>query len=362
MQKDIDENHIPGAVTAIVRHNKLVWYEAQGWRDPIARIRMGKDDIFAMMSSTKPLTAVAVLMMLDEGKLSLDDKISRFIPTFKSPMVRPAGSKEQDQSKLIPAQRDLIIKDLLTHTSGLSGKGSPQLKLDETLADRVPPIGALPLDFQPGTKWNYSPLDGMDTLLRIVEIVSGMPADIFLKERLFQPLDMRDTAFNVPPEKRVRMVPLFARDKTEWKPKTRMLGDGNNSKYFSGAGGLFSTVHDFINFEMMLLNGGTFNGSRVLRKETVALMTRNHVGSLFAEWIPIVTAGKGFGLGVGVVEDEAKADGRGRGAFGWGGAYGTESWADPKLDSVAAMFIQVASGAGRSIGDFQKAIRSAIVK
>ena len=363
MQKSIDENRIPGVVSAVVRHNKLVWYEAQGWRDPIARIPMGKEDIFAMMSSTKPVTAVAVLMMLDEGKLSLDDKISRFIPTFKNPkvVVRAPGSKKTDPPELVPANRELIIKDLLTHTSGLSTEGSPELKMDQTLADRVPRIGSLPLEFQPGTKWNYSPVDGMDTLLRIVEIVSGMPADVFLKERLFQPLDMRDTSFNVPPEKRERIVPLFTFKEKVWTPKTRMLGAVNNNKYFCGAGGLFSTVKDFINFEMMLLNQGTFNGSRLLRKETVALLARNQVGSLFAEWIPFVTAGMGFGLGVRVVEDEGKANGRSRGAFGWGGAYGTESWADPSLDVAAAMFVQVSSGSPKPMNDFQKALRNAIV-
>jgi CubicO group peptidase (beta-lactamase class C family) len=276
-------------------------------------------------------------------------------------MVRPLGLKKPDPTKLVPAQREIIIKDLLTHTSGLSTDGSPELKLDDTLADRVPRIGAVPLDFQPGTKWNYSPLDGMDTLLRIVEIVSGTPADVFLKERLFQPLDMHDTFFSIPPEKRDRLVPQFSFVKKEWKSKPRLLGEGNNIKYFSGAGGLFGTVHDFINFEMMLLNHGAFNGSRVLREETVALMTHNQVGTLFANWIPFVTAGMGFGLGQRVVEDESKAHGRGRGAFGWGGAYGTESWADPSLDLAAAMFIQVASGSGNSLNDFQEALRSAIV-
>jgi CubicO group peptidase (beta-lactamase class C family) len=363
MQKCIDENRIPGLVSAVVRRNKLVWYEAQGWRDPIARIPMGKEDIFAMMSSTKPITAVAVLMMLDEGKLSLDDKISRFIPTFAKPKVavRSPGSQKTDPPQFVPADRELIIKDILTHTSGLPTSGSPALKLNETLADRVPRVGSLPLEFQPGTKWNYSPLDGMDTLLRIVEIVSGMPADAFLNERVFQPLDMRDTHFNVPPEKRGRVVPLFSFGKGEWRQKSRMLGNGEDIKYLSGAGGLFSTVHDFVNFELMLLNHGTFNGARLLREETVSLMTRNHVGSMFANWIPFVTGGMGFGLGQRVVEDESKANGRGRGAFGWGGAYGTESWGDPSLDAAAAMFIQVDPGPPKPIIEFQKALRGAIV-
>src|SRR5581483_479009 len=157
--------------------------------------------------------------------------------------------------------------------------------------------------------------------------------------RLFEPLDMRDTFFNVPPEKKSRVVNIYGSDR---KVKQHAFGDGP-WPYLSGAGGLFSTVHDYMQFEAMLINRGTLNGRTLLKPETVALMTRNHVRTLFADWIPIVTAGHGFGLGVRIVQDAKKGGGRGVGAFGWGGAYGTESWADPELDITAALFIQLQS-------------------
>jgi CubicO group peptidase (beta-lactamase class C family) len=371
IQKHIDANEITGAVTAIARQGKLAWYEAQGVRDVTTGAPMRKDDLFRMMSSTKPITATAVLMMMEEGKLNLDDNVSRFIPTFRDQkvVIAPAGAKDASAVKLVPANREITIKDLLTHTSGLSSSGEGiapgagslvnkiERKPDDTLADYIPRLGAAALDFQPGTKWRYSAVDGFDTLLRIVEITSGQPGDVFLRERLFEPLDMRDTYFNVPPEKQGRVVPLYERKDGKWQPKAHILDDGSH-KYLYGAGGLYSTAHDFMQWELMLLNAGALNGKRVLKPETVALMTRNHVGTLFAEWIPFITAGNGFGLGVRVLEDASKGKGRSVGAFGWGGAYGTETWADPQLDLAAALFIQ--QPVPTVLPDFQQAVRAAI--
>jgi CubicO group peptidase (beta-lactamase class C family) len=374
IQKNIDNKLIPGAVSAIARHNKLVWYEAQGLSDVGANRPMRKDDIFRMMSSSKGVTAVAVLMMMDEGKLSLNDKVSRFIPTFKDPKVAvaPDGAKDASQVKLVPADREITVKDLLTHTSGLSsfmgltGPGPGSLvnnierRPDVTLADFVSRLGSAALDFQPGTKWAYSAFDGIDVLLRIVEITSGMSADEFMSKRIFKPLDMRDTHFNLPPEKKARLVNIYAGKDGTFNVVKHLLGEGP-WKYTSGAAGLFSTVHDFMQFEAMLLNRGTLNGRRLLKPETVALMSRNHVGKLFAGWIPSISAGFGFGLGVSVVEDRDKGTGRGVGAFGWGGAYGTENWADPELDVAAAMFIQMHPAPANVKTDFQQALRKAIV-
>jgi CubicO group peptidase (beta-lactamase class C family) len=372
IQKHIDANEITGAVTAIARHGKLAWYEAQGVRDLATGASLSKDDLFRMMSSSKPVTATAVLMMMEEGKLSLDDKVSRFIPAFKNQKVAvaPPGAKDASGVKLVPAEREITIQDLLTHTSGLSSAGDAigpgpgslvnkiERKPDDTLADYIPRLGAAALDFQPGTKWRYSALDAFDTLLRIVEITSGQPGDVFLRERLFEPLEMRDTYFNVPPEKQSRIVPLYERKDGKWQPRAHLLGEGPY-KYLCGAGGLFSTVHDFMQWELMLLNAGALNGRRVLKPETVALMSRNHVGAMFAEWIPFITAGNGFGFGVRVLEDASKGTGRSVGAFGWGGAYGTESWVDPQLNLAAALFIQ--QPVATVLPDFQQALRAAIV-
>jgi CubicO group peptidase (beta-lactamase class C family) len=200
----------------------------------------------------------------------------------------------------------------------------------------------------------------MDTLLYLVELLSGVPADRFLQERLFQPLDMRNSFFNTPTAKRDKIVQLYSAKDGKLEPRQAVL-DLGRSDYISGAGGLTSCAHDMLNFELMLLNGGSFNGRRLLRSETVALMSRDHAGKLFREWFPPLTGGNDFGLGVRILQDESKSDGRAVGAFGWGGAYGTETWADPKLDLAAVMLIQMDSGSNGVRVDFTRALRNAIV-
>lgn len=372
IQKHIDAHEIAGAVTAVAVRKQLVWFEAHGSRDGRTGAPMRRDDVFRMMSSTKPVVAVAVLMMLEAGKLSLEDPVSRFIPSFSNPKVAvaPPGATDAAQVTLIPASHEITVKDLLTHTSGLGtyeidsrpGPGALVNRVarqpGDTLAEHVARLGTSALDFEPGTRWNYSPFDGFDVLLRIVEITSGMAGDAFLRERVFEPLDMRDTHFNLPPEKRARLLPLHARDGETWVDHPSILGD-EPSPYVSGAGGLFSTARDFLHFELMLLNGGSLNGRRLLKPETVALMASRHVGTMFAEVFPPLTAGKAFGLSVAVVEDRALGNGRGAGAFGWGGAYGTETWADPELDVAAVLLVQ-RPGPGTVATAFQAALRTAL--
>ena len=387
VQQHIDSHAQTGAVTAFARNNKLVWFEAQGVRDVETGEPMRRDDIFRMMSSTKVVTSVAVMMMADEGKLNINDPVSRYIPSFANPRVAipPAGWERivadpsaRDQLvaaiQIVPAEREITIKDLLTHTSGLSsglgllpGPGSSlnqsvsveTILTERTLATHVPTLGEHILDFQPGSRWGYSPLDGMDTLLHIVEIVSGQEGESFLHQRLFTPLEMHDTYFNLPEEKQHRLLALYERRENEWQRGTPLLGTAP-TRYISGAGGLMSTAHDFLNFELMLLNRGVFNGRRILRAETVDLVATNHVGTLFAEWIPPITRGQGFGLGGRIVLDPSVLnDGRGLGSFGWGGAYGTESWFDP-ANNVAAVYFVQQSGAGPA-SDYGRAIRDALI-
>ena len=377
IQKHIDDKDLTGAVTAIARHNKLVYYEAQGVRDVETGAPMRKDDIFRMMSSTKPTVGVAIMMLQEEGKLSIDDKLSRFIPEFHDMKVAvlPEGMEAQmrdpaqraqlaSQVKLVPASRDLTIKDLMTHISGLSSGGTGQLvnrirrSPTDTLADYIPRLGAAALDFQPGTRWRYSASDGIDVLLRIVEIASKTPADVFLRERIHQPLDMRDTYFNVPPEKYGRILTLYGRQDGQWRPQRAAFGYGP-VKYFSGAGGSMSTVHDYMQFEEMLLNKGELNGKRLIKPESVALMSTNHTGTLYGG-TGGSTKGTGFGLTVRVLQDPVAANsGRSPGAFGWGGAYGTCSWTDPQSDMTAAIFIQQPVPA--VLPDYEHAIRKAVV-
>lgn len=391
LQKHLDNNDELGCVTAIARHNKLVWFEAQGVRDPATGAPMRKDDIFRLASSTKPLTAACILMMMEAGKLSLDDRVSRFIPTFTGQKVvePPPGweaalfdpkkkAEAAAQARYVPAQHDITIRELLTHTSGLMSAGDTGLfgpgtlvntsdnmngGPDKTLAQVIPNVGAAALDFQPGTKWRYSPAVAFDTLMYIVELTSGQPADVFMRERLFEPLGMRDTYFNLPADKRERLVPLYERKGDAWKPGFSFFGNGT-VKYFSGAGGVMSTVHDYMQFEAMLFNRGELNGRRVLKPSSVAMMSTNQVGELMSQWqagpLKAITAGMGFGLGVGITVDPEKADnGRGRGAFGWDGAYGTDGWVDPSNDLAVVYFVQQPVRPARL--DFQKAVRAAIV-
>jgi CubicO group peptidase (beta-lactamase class C family) len=352
IQQYIDSNKITGAVTAVARNNRLVLFEAQGASNPETGVPMRKDDLFRMMSATKVVTAVAVLILLDEGKLSLDDKISRFIPGFAHLKVAEAPrGNDASQATLVPAQREIAIKDLLTHTSGMSSNGLPTPELlnklakkivyaaDDTLATYVPRLANATLDFQPGSRFGYSAIDGFDVLAYVVEVVSRQPADVLMRERIFEPLEMRDTWFHVPVSEQSRIVPLYAREGDRWNLGKPLL-EALPPRYICGAGGLFSTAHDFLNFELMLLNKGSLNGRRVLKAETVALMSQNQVGPLFEQWIPPLTAGLGFGLGVRVVLDDQKVPYRGVGSFGWGGAYGTEPWADPQLGIAGVIMVQ----------------------
>lgn len=352
IQQYIDTNQITGAVTAVARNNKLFMFEAQGVRDPETGAAMNKDDLFRMASATKVVTAVAILTLLDAGKVALDDKISRFVPGLaKLKVVEVPPGEDAAQAKLVAAQREITVKDLLTHTSGLSSGGLPDSKMiadllksisyapDDTLASYVPRLENALLSFQPGTRFSYSPLDGFDVLAYVVEVVSGRPADVFMRERIFEPLGMSSTWFHVPVGEQSRIVPLYAREKDHWSISKSLLA-GLPSRYVSGAGGLYSTAHDFLNFYLMLLNKGSLNGRRVASAEAVSLMTRNQVGSLFAEWFPAITGGFGFGLSVRVVMDGSRIPYRGVGSFGWGGAYGTEPWADPLFGIAGVIMVQ----------------------
>lgn len=377
IQKHIDANTITGAVTVVARRNKLVHYEAQGVRDVETQAPMRKDDIFRMMSSTKPTIGVAVLMMQEEGKLSLDDRVSRFIPEFSNMKVavlpdgvemplrnQPFPPELVNQVTLAPAERDITIRDLMTHTSGLSSGGAGRLVNrmqrgpGDTLADYIPRLGAAALDFQPGSRWSYSASDGIDVLLRIVEIVSKTPAEAFLRERIHEPLDMRDTYFNVPPAKYGRILTLYARQHGGWQPRRATFGYAP-TPYISGAGGSMSTAHDYIQFEEMLLNRGELNGKRLLKPESVALMATNATGDMY-HGVNGGVMGTGFGLTVRVMRDPVAANsGRLPGAFGWYGAYGTQSWTDPADEMVAALMIQ--QPAPVVLPDFEHAIRKAVV-
>jgi CubicO group peptidase (beta-lactamase class C family) len=356
----------------------VVQYKAYGPRDP-GGTPLRTDDLFYMVSSSKPITAVAVLMMVEEGMVRLDDPVSRFIPEFKGqrvavgkpgvplppplpPGTAPSGPKPD--ADYVPATRDITVRDLLTHTAGLLTGGLGTLvtgeiprKPTDKLADIVPLYGKAPLDFQPGTRWSYSAGPAFETLSRIVEITSGKPYDVFLRERIFVPLDMHDTGFAVPAGKQSRMLPFLRRN-----PQGQWAASApppiTSDVYFSGSTGLISTARDYARFEQMLLNGGELDGRRMLAPRTVELMRTNQVGDLY-HGMRGNESGMGYGLGVSVTLDETRAVWpRSNGSAGWYGAFGTLSWNDPREGIVGVLMIQQPSTQVQS--DFGNAVMQSI--
>ncbi len=372
IERAMDAEQISGAVTVVARRGRVTHFEAQGLRDIEANAPMRKDTIFPIASMTKPVTGVAILMLVEEGKVRLSDPVSRFIPEFRDTKVavpRSGAAGEEGGIDSVPAEREITVQDLITHTSGLvsGGAGSAAAariaprKPTDTVADWAAALGAVPLDFQPGTRWAYSGLAGIDTLGRIVEVASGLTFDEFLRLRIFEPLGMKDTAFNVPDHSMPRVVTLYRRspDGLERRPVPEWVA---TRTLHGGGGGLWSTAEDYLQFAQMLVNRGELNGTRLLGPRTVDLMASNHVGDLYAQAGRTGgRPGKGFGLTVDVVLDavEARDDHRSTGSFGWSGAFGTTFWVDRKEDLTAILMVQTPGGPLRA--DFQNAVLQAIV-
>jgi CubicO group peptidase (beta-lactamase class C family) len=383
VQRHIGANALPGAVTLVARRGKIAHFEAHGLIDVEAKRPMPRDAVFRLASMSKPITAVAVMMLLEEGKVRLSDPVSRFIPEFagaKVALPRPgragggpggpgaAGAQAGGRgapapTDLVTANRDITVRDLLTHTSGLMSGGpgnaqAPQRTPTDTLATYTAKLGAVPLDFQPGTMWRYSGLAGFDVLSRIVEVASGQPYDRFLRQRLFDPLGMKDTGFSFPSDAS-RMVPLYRRVQNGFERQPNQEGL-SSPVYFSGAGGMVSTAEDYLQLAQMLVNGGELNGRRYLGPRTIELMASNHTGDFVNGQFGRPARGMGFGLGVQVVEDPVAADLRqSKGTFGWAGAYGTNQNMDPKEKMVTIVMMQVSTPALQR--DFDNAVMQAIV-
>ena len=351
IQRHIDDGNISGAVTAATRRGRLAHLEAHGLMDLESGTAMTEDAIFKIMSMTKPVVGVAVLMLMEEGKIRLADPVSRFIPELGDLQVAVETTRGSGRGGAppsfytVPASRPITVQDLLTHTSGLAsgpisnreaGRVASQQPTD-TLADLVPKLGDAPLEFQPGDRWAYSASRGFDVLLRIVEVASGQPADQFLRERLFEPLGMQDTFFWAPDAKRSRVVTVYQRT-PEGLTRSRSQVGATSDTYFSGGGGLMSTAEDYLQLGQMLLNGGALNGHQLLSPKTVELMS-----STFVEEFGFgrVSPGLSFGLSVQIVDDPVAAGQRvGAGSFGWDGAYGTHFWVDPTEEMVGVVMIQ----------------------
>ncbi len=378
IQSHIDSKDISGAVTLVMRMGRIAHLEAHGFADVDSKKVMKKDALFRIWSMSKPVAGASILMLMEEGKLRLNDPVSRFIPEFKdlkvaitqeqaaalTPGLQP-GTPQPVHFYTVPATREITIQDLLTHVSGLgSGPMSSSeirkisARPGKTLGEYIPRLGATPLEFQPGSRWTYSPLAAFDTLGRVVEIASGLPFDEFLRQRMFDPLGISDFAFQPPDDVLQRLPTTYHRAKGELQ-KSDAINNLFDATYFSGGGGLMATIEEYAKFAEMLLEGGQLKGKRLLSPKTVDLMSSVFVPDTVAGRSP----GKAFGLSVQVITDAVAAGQRvSNGSFGWDGAYGTHFWIDPKEEIVGIMMIQTDNPNRQLDRDFENAVMQAVVE
>ena len=355
MQAFTDQNIISGSVTVVATKDKILQLESVGYADLKTRERMRPDHMFWIASMTKPMTGVCVLMLQDEEKLSIDDPVQKYLPEFKGQWMIKNRSKTN--LTLEPVPRPITIHDLLTHTSGLANVARP--RGDSTLAELVMAASKTPLNFVPGSRWQYSNT-GINTLGRIVEVVSGIAFSDFLKERLLIPCGMKDTTFWPNISQSSRVAKSYRPNKEGSLEEVKVfivdgkLSDRRRTPFASG--GLYSTAEDVTKFYQMMLNGGVVQGKRLLKKKTVMQMTKTQTGNIETGFV----AGMSWGLGFQVVKESKGSTGMfSSGTYGHGGAYATQSWADPKTGLIYVLMIQ---RAGFSNGDnslvrkgFQKA-------
>jgi CubicO group peptidase (beta-lactamase class C family) len=376
VERHIGAHDIAGAVTLVARRGRIAQFEAYGLADLDSRKPMSRNSLFWIASMSKPITGVAILMLLEEGKVRLTDPVSKFIPEFRGLKVAMLQEHSRQSTAgtasgppeyyTVPADREITVRDLLTHVSGLASRGAAstaEIAKDprrpaETLATYIPRLGATPLDFQPGTRWSYSPSAGFDTLGRIVEIASGQTFDQFLRQRIFEPLGMKDIFFHPAADYVPRIASTYHRD-GEALAKVDQQARLANTTYFSGAGGLMTDAEDYLQFGQMLLNGGELNGKRLLSPKTVELMSAVHV----ADTLPGRPKGRGFGLSVQVVSDPIAAGYRvSDGSYGWDGAFGTHFWVDPKEKIVGILMLQTNNPNRELDRDFENAVMQALVE
>jgi CubicO group peptidase (beta-lactamase class C family) len=331
MQAFVDRNQISGAVTLVAHRGQVVHLAAVGSADVETDRPMSADTMFCIASMTKPVTATAVMILQDEGKLATDDPVSQYIPAFETVSLRDGKPK-----------RALTIRDCLTHTAGLSGSQQNEGSLQET----VERLARRPLDFEPGTKWQYSP--GLSVCGRVVEVVAGKPFDEFLAERIFRPLNMADTTFRPSAAQQQRLARLYqpGADGQSLAPATHWLSDTSPDKSPNPSGGLFSIAADMARFYQMILNGGELDGRRIVSAAAVAEMTKVQTGELTTGF----TDGNAWGLGWCLVRQPQGVTAMlSPGTFGHGGAFGTQGWVDPQRQMIFVLMIQ-RTGFGNSDG------------
>jgi CubicO group peptidase (beta-lactamase class C family) len=375
MKAEVARGQYPGAVALVARKGKIAYFESAGQRDPNNGAAMSRDAIFRLYSMTKPFTSVAVMMLVEEGRLILSDPVSKFLPQLATPSVS-VQRVDPDTRRItyvsVPAERLITVQDLLRHTSGLvygpftnhADVKESYSKLgvdwrDVTPAEQLDRLGKAPLAHQPGTAWEYS--ISTDVLGRVVEAVSGTTLSRFLGERLFSPLKMTDTAFVVPPNKVGRLAQAYATDKATGKP-IELLDVTKPQKNDAGGAGSAGTTADYARFCQMLLNGGQLDGVRVLSRATVSHMTADHLGTM--KIAGTLDRGYGFGLGFAVRKETGLNAAPGSaGEYRWGGAAGTAFWVDPKEQMVVVFMTQNQPGAPRRYDRelFRQLVQQAIV-
>jgi len=354
LNPDIAKGRIAGAAVLVARHGKVAFWEAFGAREP-GGAALEPNDLFRVYSMTKPICSVAVMMLVEEGRLLLSDPIGKYIPALAKPQVavpQRGGAEGTPRLVLEPARSDITIQDLLRHTSGLTyGFRATHVKrlyeeaeqgiLERTNEEVMQVLGALPLAFHPGTTWEYS--RSTDVLGRLVEVISGRALGEFLRFRILEQLGMSDTAFSVPEEQAHRLAQA-APDPDTGKPQD-LLPVTRPRRFESGGGGLVSTAADYLRFAQMLLNGGELEGVRLLGPRTVAWMTADHLGPAIARGADYIPGpGYGFGLGFAVRGADGMAAVHGSaGDYHWSGAGGTFFWIDPQEQLIGILMLQAPS-------------------
>lgn len=360
IQQYIDSGWINGATAIVARNGKVFYHKSIGYDDVVGKTPLKKEAIMRIASQTKAVTSVAVMILYEEGKLLLDDPVSKYIPEFKNPVVLESYNEADTTYTTVSAKSEITIRQLLTHTSGLhyaqignktfnaiyrkagivAGIGTEKL----LLGDVIKKLGKLPLAHHPGEKYTYGL--NTDVLGYLVEVLSGQPLDTFFRTRIFEPLGMKDTYFYLPAAKYNRLATLYTenRDKKAVKAPPTLDINGTfytnypafDGTYFSGGGGLASTAYDYAIFMQMLLNNGIYNSKRILSRNTVRIMTTNQIGDLQ------LGRGNTFGLGFEVVTAKGSAASLvPEGAYNWGGMFSSSYWIDPKEKIVGQLFLQI---------------------
>jgi len=370
----VKKEYIHGAVAFIARKGKIVYYKSFGYDDIEKKIPLKKDQIFRIASQTKAITSIAAIMLYEEGKYNLDDPVSKFIPEFKNPVILKTFNEKDSSYTTEPAKKEITIRQLFTHTSGIgyAGIGTKEMNAiyakagvpsgvgtsSGTLSEKMKILGKLPLMHEPGEKFTYGL--NTDLLGYLVELWSGMSLDEFFRKRIFIPLGMNDTYFYLPENKKNKLTILYEeKDGKLQKMVSNVEGDPNyplhKGTYFSGGGGLSSSIEDYAKFLQMVVNKGQYNGKRLLSRKTIELLLTNQI-------TPEVSSrqfGLGFGLETAVNDYLSPLT---IGSFSWGGMFNTQYWADPKEELVCLIYTQIwPTTKGRISDKFKALVYQAVI-